>query len=288
MKNSDNIILIIVAIVIGLLIALGMRYKKEHPATTLSSNPSSNETSEFIKKKVQNHIKKHLPKGEKYIEFDWRLIRYTDNSGQNIYTNRDEFDNLPSSSSYSSLNISHTFIIVNKKGCESHYCKHIEIDKQGNITDYINGINGEDFTGMELITGLEQGPLRNSNNKELIIWGEGIIRNYIANRIRTSQQYIPIKWILYTKLTLDEKVFDAIDITFSPTKPINHFHPDWKHAALCIEHKYCITETNGDMKTKHSVFIISPKGKVKEVSYSLFTISKSAREQYELLFTNFR
>jgi len=30
-----------------------------------------------------------------------------------------------------------------------------------------------------------------------------------------------------------------------------------------------------------------PKGKVKEVSYGYFSISKSAEEQYKLLFTNF-
>lgn len=287
MKNSDYVILIIVAIIIGLLIVLGMRYKEGH-STELSSNPLTTETKKFIKQTVQNHIRKHLSKGEKYIELNWKLMNYTSNSGETIHINKGTFDNLPSFSNCNRLGISHTFIIVNERGCESHYCKHIGIDKQGNITDYINDANGEDFTGIEFITGLEQGPLRNSNNEELIIWGEDIIRNYIFNHIKNSQQYIPIKWILYTKLTLDEKVFDAIDITFSPTKPINHFHPDWKHAALCIEHKYCITEVNGDMKTKHSVFIISPKGKVKEVSYSLFTISKSAREQYELLFTNFR
>ena len=129
--------------------------------------------------------------------------------------------------------------------------------------------------------------MRNSDNEELIIWGEDVIRNYIHGKMAPSQKYIPIKWILYTKLTLDQKVFDALDITFSPAKRIGNFHPDWIHAALCIEHKYSIEGRNGYKQTRHSVFIISPKGKVKEVSFDYFSISKSAEEQYKLLFTNF-
>lgn len=76
-------------------------------------------------------------------------------------------------------------------------------------------------------------------------------------------------------------------ILLSSIKQVADFHPNWIHAALCIEHKYIIEGRDGYKQTKHSVFIISPKGKVKEVSYGYFSISKSAEEQYKLLFTNF-
>lgn len=284
MKNSDNITLLIAVIIIGLLIALGVSYKNK-PSMTLSSNPTATETENYIKGCVQRHIETHHAKGEKYTGLKWKVGSHTDNTGSTtVYSKGTSF--VPSSK-WSNICLSHTFIMTNEKGCESHYCKQIRIDKQGNITDYTNQISGEDYTGIEQITGMMQGPLRNSNNEELIIWGEDIIRRHIYRKIEASQKYIPIEWILYTKLVLNKNIFDALDITFSPIKRINDFHPDWIYAALCIEHKYSIEGVGGYKQTKHSVFIISPKGKVKEVSHSYFSLSKSAEEQYRLLFTNF-
>ena len=75
----------------------------------------------------------------------------------------------------------------------------IEFDKKGNITNFVNRIDGEDYTGIEQITGMIQGPLRNSNNEELIIWGEDIVRKHISENLNNSQKYIPIEWTLYTK-----------------------------------------------------------------------------------------
>lgn len=284
MKKSDNIVLLVTVIIIGLLIALGVNYKNKMPMT-LSSNPSATEMERYIKGRVQKHIEKSLAKGEKYMGLKWKMGGYTDAAGHTTVYSGGTFS-VPSSK-WSRLVFSHTFIIINKEGCESHYCKQIIIDKQGNITNFTNQISGEDYAGIEQITGLVQGPLRNSDNEELIIWGEDVIRGYIHGKMDPSQKYIPIKWILYTKLTLDQKVFDALDITFSPVKRIGNFHPDWIHAALCIEHKYSIEGRDGYKQTGHSVFIISPKGKVKEVSFDYFSISKSAEEQYKLLFTNF-
>lgn len=284
MKKSDNIVLLVTVVIIGLLIALGIDYKNKMPMT-LSSSPSAIEMERYIKGRVQKHIEKSLTKGEKYTGLKWEMGGYTDAADQTTVYSGGTFS-VPSSK-WSKLVLSHTFIITNKEGCESHYCKQIIIDKQGNITNFTNQISGEDYTGIEQITGFIQGPLRNSDNEELIIWGEDVIRNYIHGKMAPSQKYIPIKWILYTKLTLNQKVFDALDITFSPVKRIGNFHPDWIHAALCIEHKYSIEGRNGYKQTRHSVFIISPKGKVKEVSFDYFSISKSAEEQYKLLFTNF-
>lgn len=282
MKKSDNIVLLVTVVIIGLLIVLGVDYKNKIPMT-LSSNPSATEMERYIKGRVQKHIEKNLAKGEKYTGLKWEIGGgYTDATGYTCVSGRKIFS-VPSSR-WSKLVLSHTFIITNKEGCESHYCKQIIIDKQRNITNFTD----EDYTErVEQSLGLEWVPLRDSNNEKLIIWGEDIIRSYIYGKMEVSQKYIPIKWMLYTKLTLDQKVFDALDITFSPVKPINNFHPDWIHAALCIEHKYSIEGRDGYKQTRHSVFIISPKGRVKEVSFEFFSISKSAEEQYKLLFTNF-
>lgn len=284
MKKLDNIVLLVTAVIIGLLIALMADYKNKMPMT-LSSNPSATEMERYIKERVQEYIEKNLTTGEKYTGLKWKMKGYTDTTNHTTVYSRGTFST--PSSKWSRLVFSHTFIITNKEGCESHYCKLITIDKQGNITNFTNQISGEDYTGIELVTGSVQGPLRNSDNEELIIWGEDIIRSYIHGKMEVSQKYIPIKWMLYTKLTLDQKVFDALDITFSPVKRVSNFRPNWIHAALCIEHKYSIEGRDGYKQTRHSVFIISPKGKVKEVSFDYFSISKSAEEQYKLLFTNF-
>lgn len=281
--KADNFSLLVTIIIIGLIITLGVYYKKKQPMI-LSSTPT--EMENYIKKSVQRHIKDHLTKGEEYIGVKWETRNYIDNFNQTIILNEEGSFYIPSSK-WNELCLSHTFTIRNKEGCESHYCKQIRINRRGSITDYINQVNNKDYTFIERITGMVQGPLRTCNNEELIIWGEDIIRNHIDRKIEASQKYTPIEWTSYTKITLDKKVFDALPITFSPIKKISNFHPNWIYAALCIKHKYSIEGKNGYKQTKHSVFIISPKGKVKEVPSYSFSLSKNTEEQYRLLFTNF-
>ena len=282
MNNSKKFILFSIIVIIGLLIIWGISFQKDY-LPEFNPNASEEQKTNWIKAKTKEYIKNNLYDNEEYIALKWEGSGYTDDLG---HTTTYSTFHIPSVE-WNTLRLSHTFKIINKKGCESHYCKHIEFNKKGNITNFVNRIDGEDYTGIEQITGMIQGPLRNSNNEELIIWGEDIVRKHISENLNNSQKYIPIEWTLYTKLTLERKVFDALDFTFSSIKQVADFHPNWIHAALCIEHKYIIEGRDGYKQTKHSVFIISPKGKVKEVSYGYFSISKSAEEQYKLLFTNF-
>lgn len=283
MSNSDKLTLLGVAVIVGIIIAWGISYKSKLPSssnTTTSISPTENR----IKNKVKDYIEENLSKGEKYKPLKWEGGSFTNKSGHTtVYSGA---FSMPSSK-WSTLTLTHTFVITNKEGCDSHFCKQIRFDENENITDYTNMISGKDFTGIESVTGMSEGPLRNCNSEELIIWGEDKVRSYIYKNIDSSQRHIPLEWVLYTKLTLDKNVFDALDITFSPIQQAADFHPRWIHAALCIEHKYRIEGVEGYKETIHSEFIVNPKGKVKEVPYFYFTKNKSAEEHYSLLFTDF-
>lgn len=282
MNNSNKLIIEFLAmLIVGLLIVLGISYRNEF-STKLSLNATKEQQEDWIKEKVKRHIRNGLSKGEKYISLSWPGGSYTDNLGST--TGYDMEFHIPSSE-WSKLSLSHIFKITNKEGCESHYHKHFEFDREGNIIEYRNYITGDNI--LEFITGQNEGPLRNADNKELIIWGEDIIRKYIHSKIDIAQKYVPVKWNLYTKLTLDREKFDALDITFTSDKSANKFHSDWIYAALCIEHTYKL-EGPGDTEIiKHNMFIINPQGQVKECPYSYFTQKKSGKDIYNLLFKNF-
>lgn len=126
MNNSDKFILFSIIVIIGLLIIWGVSFQKDY-LPEFNPNASEEQKTNWIKAKTKEYIKNNLYNNEEYIALKWEGSGYTDDLG---HTTTYSTFHIPSVE-WNTLRLSHTFKIINKKGCESHYCKHIEFDKKG-------------------------------------------------------------------------------------------------------------------------------------------------------------
>lgn len=103
-------------------------------------------TKEWFEWRIKDRIESGLQNSEKYVPIEWNghTIKY---SNGEIVFGEGRISDL--SGDWSSISFEHTFKVINKEGCESHYEKLISFDKDGNIIRYEDNVDlPEDYIGL--------------------------------------------------------------------------------------------------------------------------------------------
>lgn len=218
-------------------------------------------TKEWFEWRIKKRIESELQNGEKYVPIEWNGITRKNSNGEIIF-GEGKISSEVLSSDWAFISFKHTFKVINKEGCESHYEKLISFDKEGNIIRYENNVElPEDyigFGGYDKFYGF-----RTAKDKELILWSEDLIRKYISMNLEDSQKYVPKEWAQFTKATLNVAGDLSLEhLVFSDKCSGN---TDWAAAALYVIHKYYIEGPKDEVLKAERVFFINPEGKLKVI-----------------------